>query len=79
MSFTHLNFYEPQFKLSVATCAWWPPAGRHSPRDVPESLQVFLTLAEEKGKDYVSFFPPKENQTLGKLAKETARDSLVVK
>lgn len=46
-------------------------------QDVPESLQVFLTLAEEKGKDYVSFFTPKENQTLGKLAKETARDSLV--
>lgn len=25
----------------------------------------------------VSVFPPKENQTLGKLPKETARDSLV--
>lgn len=30
-----------------------------------------------KGKRLRQLFPPKENQTLGKLAKETARDSLV--
>lgn len=32
---------------------------------------------QKKKEKIMSVFPPKENQTLGKLAKETARDSLV--